>query len=189
MNKLVANALIAVSLTAAAIAPAGAQTTTPSAPGSGQASQGMRMHPAMAGRDDRRPFSRPTERVEARIAYIKTALKITDAQQPLWDSFANLMRKQASEREKRMGEWRAHMAPNSAPREHRRPTAIERMEREQQMLATASRMLNERLDVEKPLYAALTSEQKRVADEILASHGHRGGFGQRMRHGNQGWGG
>jgi len=36
---------------------------------------------------------RDQERVEARLAYLKTALKITDAQQSQWDAFASVMRK------------------------------------------------------------------------------------------------
>ncbi len=146
------------------------------------------MHHEMRGHHEKRPFSRPTERVEARLAYMKTALKITDAQQPQWDAFANMLRKQSAEREKRMGEWRARMAQSSEQREHRRPTAIERMEREQQFHAAAIRKLNEQLEVERPLYAALTGEQKQVADELLVSHGHRGKSGQGMKHGNRRWG-
>jgi hypothetical protein len=188
MNKLIANTLITVGFAAAVVAPVGAQTATPSAPDGGQASHGARMHHVMRGHDEKRPFSQPTERVEARLAYIKTALKITDAQQPQWDAFANWMRKQATEREKWMGEWHARMAQSSKQREHRGPTAIERMEREQQFHAAAITRLNELLEVERPLYAALTSEQKQVADELLVSHGHRGGSGQGMQHGNRRWG-
>jgi len=171
MNKLLANALIIAGFTAATAVPVGAQTRTPPASDVRQATHDTRMRHRY---DDKRPFSRPTERVEARLAYIKTALKITAAQQPLWDAFAKVARKQAAEREKRMEEWHARVAQSSAQREHRRPTAIERMEREQQFHTVAIGVLNERLEVEKPLYASLTSEQKQVADEVLVSRGRRG---------------
>jgi uncharacterized membrane protein YccC len=60
------------------------------------------------------------------------------------------------------------------------PTAIERMERGQARLAAASKRLNETLSAAKPLYAALSPEQQKIADELLTPrrHGmphHRGG--------------
>src|SRR4051794_870953 len=42
-----------------------------------------------------RRFTMPSERVEARLAYARTALKITDSQQSQWDNFANVLRKHA----------------------------------------------------------------------------------------------
>ncbi len=188
MSKPITNTLIAVGFVVAAVAPVGAQTATPSTPAGGQVSHMATMHHDMRGHDEKRPFSRPTERVEARLAYIRTALKITDAQQPQWDAFANLLRKEAAEREKQLQEWHARMAQRSEQREHRRPTAIERIEREQQFHATAIRKLNERLEVEKPLYAALTKEQKQIADQLLAPHGHHGMSRQGMGRGKRRWG-
>jgi hypothetical protein len=47
------------------------------------------------------------------------------------------------------------------------------------MLAEAAANLGQRLAVQKPLYAALSPEQKQVADTVLASGFGRGGFGGR----------
>ena len=176
MSKLIISTLIAAGLAAAV--PAGAQTAAPVA--GSQASHAPGMH---RGHDTKRAFSKPTERIEAKLAYLKTALKITDKQQPQWDAFANLQRKQAAEREKRMDEWHARMAQGSGQREHHRPTAIERLERMQQFHAEGIRRLNEQLEVQKPFYAVLTNEQKQVADELLAPHGSRHGHG--MKHGDR----
>ena len=61
------------------------------------------------------------------------------------------------------------------------PTAIERLERRQARLAAAAARLNETLLAAKPLYAALSPEQHKIADEVLAPqrrgmrHGHRRG--------------
>lgn len=123
-----------------------------------------------------RPFSRPTERIEARLAYLKTALKITGAQQPQWDAFADVLRKQAGSMESRMQAWHAK---TSGQRE--RVTAIDRLERRQAMLATASQSLQEVLAAAKPLYAALTPEQQQIADQLLARRA-RHGSGHRMMH-------
>jgi hypothetical protein len=98
--------------------------------------------------EGKRAFSLPSERVEARLAYIKTALKITDAQQPQWNVFADTLRKQAAEGDKRMQAWRAQAGQRT---ERQRPTAIARIEREQQRHAAAVVRLNELFAVEKPL--------------------------------------
>ena len=139
--------------------------------------QGARKHEA-------RPFSRPTERVEARLAYIRTALKITDAQQPQWNAFADSLRQGAAEREKKMQEWWQKMAQRhqgaaqGKPRgEHPHPSVIERMQFAQKMHAEAIEHINARLAAVKPLYDSLSAEQKKVADVVLAPE-HRGhGFG------------
>ncbi|HSQ03547.1 MAG TPA: Spy/CpxP family protein refolding chaperone, partial [Burkholderiales bacterium] len=124
-----------------------------------------------------RPFSRPSERIEARLAYLKTALKITDAQQPQWDTFANVLRKQAGNMEQRMQAMHAKM---DQPRQ--RVTAIDRLERRQAMMTAASQSLQEVIAAAKPLYAVLSPEQQQIADQLLARRGHRGGFGHRGMH-------
>ena len=125
-----------------------------------------------------RAFRNPTERVEARLAYIRTALKITDSQQPQWDAFAAVLRKHAAAREARMNERRAAM--EKAPGERKRPSLVERHERQRAFMAAAAQRLDELIAVEKPLYAALSPEQQRVADEVLAPRG-RGGPGGHFR--------
>ena len=154
-----------------------AQTANPT-PG---AAQGQHAH-GQRGHHGKQALSLPSERVEARLAYIKTALKITDAQQTQWDNFAGVMRKQAREADVRMQEHRTKMA---ATAERKRPNAIERLERQQAFMTTASARIGERLTVQKPLYAALSLEQQQVADKVLAGHdGKRGGHGG--RHGGHG---
>ena len=172
MNKLMMSALIAAGF-AAAVPLSMAQNATP-APGATQG-QHQRFH------HGKQAFSLPSERVEARLAYIKTALKITDAQQAQWDNFAGVMRKQAKDADARMQEHRAKMAANT---ERKRPNAIERLERQQAFMATASARIGERLTVQKPLYAALSPEQQQIADKVLAGQGgKRGGHGRHGGHG------
>jgi len=132
-------------------------------------------------------FSRPTERIEARLAYIRTALKITDAQQAQWSAFADSMRQRAAESEKKMQDWRQKMAEwrkDKGMHERQRPSLIERLDRAQKMHADAIARLNSELAVVKPLYDSLSAEQKKVADVVLAPHhrgGHAGGHGMRGR--------
>lgn len=173
MNKLLVSALVSIGLSAAAASLTMAQPAYPSAQPGPQAQQGMRHH------QGQRAFRLSSERIEARLAYIRTALKITDAQQPQWNAFADTLRKQAAARDKRMQEWRAQAGQRT---ERTQPTAISRLERQQQRLAAAAASLSERLAVQKPLYAALSADQKLVADEVLAARGGRGGRHHRGMH-------
>ena len=157
MRKSIISTLVTLSLAAAAVPLAVAQSAAPSAAPQRHAQSAFRL---------------PSERVEARLAYVKTALKITDAQAPQWNAYANVVRKHAQQADQRMQERRARMAQGA---ERKRPTAIERLERRQQFLATAAARSSERLVVQKPLYAALSPEQQRVADEVFAPRGQRGG--------------
>lgn len=168
MKKSIVSTLVTLSLAAAAVPLAVAQSAAPSAAPQRSA------HAQHA-------FRMPSERAEARLAYVKTALKITDAQAPQWDAFANVVRKQAQAADQRMQARRARMA-EAKDGERKRPTAIERLERRQQFLTVAAARSGELLAVQKPLYAALAPEQQRVADELFAPRGHRG-FHRGMRHG------
>jgi len=140
-----------------------------------------------AAQSEARPFSRPTERTEAWLAYVKTALKITDAQSAQWNAFVDKVRQLAAEREGRMALKSAAepKAGDAALREHPRLTAIERMEKAQQAHADAAKRIAGLLEVERPLYAALNSEQKKVADVVLSRPGLRGMAGHRG-HGREG---
>lgn len=166
MNKRMMSALVAAGFVTAV--PLGMAQSAGPVPGATQG-QHQRFH------HGKQAFSLPGERVEARLAYIRTALKITDAQQTQWDNFAGVMRKQAKEADTRIQEHRAKMVAGT---ERKRPNAIERLERQQAFMATASARIGERLTVQKPLYAALSPEQQQIADKVLAGHdGKRGGRG------------
>jgi len=174
MHKLLSTTLVSVCLAALTASMAMAQTTpnlnSPSAS-------------APAHRFADRPFSRPTERVEARLAYVKTALRIADAQQSQWDAYANLVRKNAQDMEQRFRSMRSGEPGRPG---HQRPNAIERLERAQSFHAEAVTRLNQLLAVEKPLYAALSAEQQKVADVVLNPHFRS--MGGRSMHGRGGMG-
>lgn len=169
MNKLIMSTLIAAGFAAAAPL-AMAQSASP-APG---VTQGRHVQ---HGHHGKQAFRLPGERVEARLAYLKTALKITDAQQAQWDAFAGVMRKQATDADARIKVRQEKMV---ATTERKRPTAIERLERRQEHMAMASARMSERLAVQKPLYAALSPDQQQIADQVFAARsGKHGGRGDR----------
>jgi Spy/CpxP family protein refolding chaperone len=176
MNKLLATTLVSVYLAAAGASVAIAQ----SAPNPGSPPTSAHAH-----KFAERPFSRPTERVEARLAYLKTALKITDAQQAQWEAYANVVRKNAQDREQR---FKTMHSDKSGHAEHQRPNAVERLEREQSFHAEAVKRLGQLLEVQKPLYAVLSPEQQKVADVVLNKRGRSMNGGPMQMHGHGGSG-
>jgi len=178
MKKTILSTLVSAALVAAAATPVLAQTGGPG--GQGPALSGAEgRHFAQRQHEGQRAHRLPSERAEARLARLKSELKITDAQQAQWDAFATTLRKHASEADQRVQKLRA----DGAARRDKgtRPTAIERMERGQQRMAAASSRMTETLAVAKPLYAALSPEQQKVADQLLTPR--RDG---RSRHGGRG---
>jgi protein CpxP len=134
-------------------------------------------NPPAGGPGFHRPQMRMADRAEARLAYIKTALKITPAQEPQWNAFADHVRKASKEMEQRF-------QGATRPARGERPNAIQRLEREQSFMTEQAKRLGELLAVEKPLYESLSAEQKKVADEVLGQRGRmamRGGPGFRSR--------
>ena len=176
MDKLLIATLFTAGL-ASAIPGAVAQTAPAQdrAQAQAQAPQGR---PAGQYRHAKRSAQPPSERVEARLAQMQTALKITDAQMGHWQNFAAVVRNHARDADARFQERRAQMAERS---QRQQPSAIEQLERRQQRMALRAQQLNEVIAAVKPLYAALTPEQKQVADGLLASRHERGG--QRHRGG------
>jgi len=166
MNKLLATTLVSIGL-ATAVPATFAQTAGPAADG-GRGQSAQRQF-------ERRPAMTLSERVEARLAYMRTALKITAGQQSQWDAYASVQRKHAAAMEKRFQERRAQMGQR--PADGTRPTLVERHQRQRDGMVTATQRLDEVLAVEKPLYAALSPDQQRVANEVLGGHGGRGGHG------------
>jgi hypothetical protein len=167
MSKLVTTTLVSLALAAAAPL-AAAQTTAPNA---AQKSQAQR--PDHGKRDTRLP----SERVEARLAQAKTKLQITAAQEAQWNAFADVTRRHAKAADERIKAMR-----DSKESQSKRLTAVERLERRQQMAADHSQRLTEVIAAAKPLYATLSAEQKAIADDMLTprrGHGHHGQRGPR----------
>jgi hypothetical protein len=156
MNKLLGRTLVSACFLAFTATAAVAQTPVQ-----------MDSRPASVhgNRHADRAFSRPTERVEARLAYVKTALKITDGQQAQWDAYANLVRKYAQDMEQRFKS--RHSEGEQGRSRQQRPNAIERLEKAQSFHAEAVARIGQLLAVQKPLYAVLSPEQQKVADVVL----------------------
>jgi protein CpxP len=161
MTRLLPSMLLSVGLALAA-APALAQDATPGA-----------KDPKAAQKSQRQARALPSERVEARITELKSALKITSAQEPQWNAFADTLRKQARAGDDRVKARRASMEKGAKPAPM---TAIQRLEQRQAFMKAATASMDEVLASARPLYAALSPEQKKTADDLMAKHGgHRRG--------------
>lgn len=96
--------------------------------------------------------------VEGRIASLKTELKITDAQVPQWNRFADALRATA----KSMNGMFEQMMPSAAE-----ATLPQRLERREQMMSAHVTVLKTLREAVDPLYAALSDDQKQIADQLM----------------------
>ncbi|MBI3198499.1 MAG: Spy/CpxP family protein refolding chaperone [Rhodospirillales bacterium] len=101
----------------------------------------------------------PLKHVEGRLAFLKTELKITPAQEPQWTKFADVVRTtaksaQAAKPPMKHGGMKQSTAPDRLG--HYEKTLAARLE--------TVRALKAAVD---PLYASLSDDQKKVADELL----------------------
>jgi hypothetical protein len=101
------------------------------------------------------------DRVEGRIAFLRTELKITEAQTGAWDVFAETLRANA----KKLGEVRSTMAQM-----HGAQQAPDRLGLQEQWLAARLEGTRAMRSAVTTLYGVLSDDQKKTADEILAPH-------------------
>lgn len=103
----------------------------------------------------------PLRHIEGQIAFNKAELHITDAQLPQWNAFADALRGNAATLQTAM--QKGMQASGSA-------TAPEQMERRIAMHSTQLDTMKAMLAVVKPLYAVLSDDQKKTADELMGEH-------------------
>jgi zinc resistance-associated protein len=133
-----------------------------------QPSSAERSHHAQLTADDIAAFA------DARIAAIKTALKLTPAQEKNWPAVEQTLRDISKER--------------AAQREARaaagqRTDATERLRDRADALTTRAAALRRLADAEKPLYQSLDEAQKRRFGTAFrfAAHTHGGGAPEHAR--------
>lgn len=119
----------------------------------------------------------PARFIEGRIAFLRTELKLTTAQQPLFDTLANEMRASATAMQAR---FEAHRQQASA-QQPVQLSAVERLEQRQAMMQEMVSAQARYLAALKPLYQSLSDEQKKTADTLLAR-----GMGGMGKHGMMG---
>jgi len=115
----------------------------------------MGMMRMMMGQDG---MAMMTGHVEGRLAFLETELKITDAQLPLWNAVADAIRADA----KTMGGMAEGMMGGMQT-----DTLPEKLAAREKIMTAHLEALRKFKAAVDPLYAALSDEQKKTADELL----------------------
>ncbi|HEX4504806.1 MAG TPA: Spy/CpxP family protein refolding chaperone [Alphaproteobacteria bacterium] len=110
----------------------------------------------------------PGAMIEAHLAFLKTALKVTDAQTAAWNAVADVLRDQAKRHD---AEIEAHRKAHEAATEP--PDLPTILQDRQHMAVQESDDLSKLLTVLKPFYGMLSAEQKEIADHLFPP-GHPG---------------
>ena len=98
------------------------------------------------------------DRVDGRIAFLKTELKITDQQTDAWNAFAETLRTNAS----KLGELRATMTPQAS--------LVDRLAWQEKWLTARSENTHAIRVAYSDLAAKLSEDQKKSAEQLLAPH-------------------
>jgi protein CpxP len=115
---------------------------------------------APAAAPDQRPHRDFAAHLERHIDHVKSALKITPAQEPLFNTWAQAMRDNAAETQKSFDDLRA-----TRDQHH---TAVDRLQTDVQLTQLRAGQDQRLLDVFKPLYASLSADQQKTADQLMA---------------------
>lgn len=109
----------------------------------------------------------PGRHIEGRLAFLRTELKITDAQAPLWDKVAASLRGRAAKRDAAIAAFRQARSDGT------RPDLLTQMD--DRIRAGEARIESDRafLAAFRPLYAALSDDQKTTAEELFRHHHRR----------------
>jgi hypothetical protein len=131
--------------------------------GGGQMGHGMMgQHGMMGGKRGGFMCGRMSSHIEGRLAFLKAELKITPDQESLWNDYAAAVRDNA----KTIGERCAGMMGASGDKA---PSLPERLDVQEDFMASRLEGLRAVGKALKPLYAALSDEQKQLADQFIKS--------------------
>jgi hypothetical protein len=105
------------------------------------------------------------DRIEGRIAFLRTELKITDAQAGAWNTFADALRTNAQ----KLGSVRASMM-GQGPGQRQPSTLADHLDLQERWLLARLEGIRAIKPAFANLYATFSDDQKKTADEILAPH-------------------
>jgi len=143
-------AALFASVAAVGLSPAFAQNTPTPAPS--EATQApMHHHARML----------PSQLVDGRIAFLKTELKITPAQETQWQQVATAMRENANAVDRVITEARQHSGTMDA---------VQHLTLREQFAKVRADNDARLLSAFKPLYASLSPEQQQMANTLVGEH-------------------
>ena len=111
------------------------------------------------------------DRIEGRLAFLRTELKITGAQMPQWNKLTEAVRASAKNMNERM---QARMSE-----QEQAATLPERLERREQLMTARLEEVKQVKGALNELYASLTEEQKKEANALVLPMIGMDGMGMR----------
>jgi len=148
MNRMLCASLVATAVLAGGFAAAAPPTTAPAGAAAAPAGK-MRRHDSAAD-------------VEKRIAILHQQLQITQAQQPQWDQFAQVMRENAKDMEDTF-KSRAASLPVM--------TASQNMQSYADVASNHARQVAKLVPAFQALYDSMPDSQKLIADKVFRAEG------------------
>jgi periplasmic protein CpxP/Spy len=122
------------------------------------------------------PRHERADHTEGRIAFLRTELKITDAQAAQWNAVADVMRRNAAER-------RDAMRQLLDARGGKPQNAVERLQQGERLAEMRTNEARQFVAAFAPLYDSMSPDQKQAADQLFARGPGGGPHGHRHRHG------
>ena len=101
-----------------------------------------------------------TSHIEGRFAYLKTELKITDAQSSLWNAYASAMRNNSQA-------MATHCTAMMSQASSTGVNVLDRLDQHEQFMAAQLEALRATNKALKPLYDSFSDTQKQTANQIL----------------------
>jgi len=105
----------------------------------------------------------PGQIVDGRIAFLKTELKITPAQETQWQQVEAAMRENAKNLDQSISTARQNRSGMDA---------VQRLELREQFAKVRADNDARLLTAFKPLYASLSPEQQQMANQLVGTHHH-----------------
>lgn len=140
--------------TAAFAQSAAAPTATTAPPAPAQATSPMSSHPV--------PGSNVEQRVEEHIRELHAQLRITPAEQPQWDRFANVMRENARQMDQEFTTRRDQFSTMNA---------LQNMQSYERIAEAHAQHLQQLVPAFENLYNAMPETQKRLTDQVFRENG------------------
>ena len=106
----------------------------------------------------------PGQFVDGRVAFLKTELKITPAQESQWQQFASVMRQNAQSLDQAIANARQHRGAATAT------NAVDHMELRAQFAQVRAENEARLVNAFRPLYASLSAQQQQMANELMSMH-------------------
>lgn len=103
----------------------------------------------------------PGKFVDGRIAFLKTELKITPAQEAQWQQVETAMRENAKQLDQTI---------TTARQDRSKMDAVQRLEQREQFAKVRADNDARLLAAFKPLYASLSPEQQQMANQLVGAH-------------------